>query len=264
MVEAAKDWQFWLELLALFLAPHMVITCAVVVVLFKFRKGFKDVVLAFFQIFGDGKKGMKLTVGSDLFTLETVAREADSSASQTTGVVQMEGVGKEANTSVVATITNGQSPVVNPKALALMQIDQHPILLDETEAQLRRILLDAQLDISSETAKVLIRNLAATSIDRAFEKDYSMIRGSEIQILEKMNSLVPGSMPVPMIDKHTEDTRAKFPNFYTKSLSASEYLSWLISSTLVLRTDTGFGITVRGAGFLRWMIVNNKVLDKAL
>lgn len=267
MLETVRDWPFWLELLSLLLAPHIIITGAVLLVLFRFRRGFKEVAIAFLNIFSDGKKGMKLKFGSDLFSLETVEREADPTILPKTGVGQIENAGSAANTSISSTSTVNETDATwmpSQRVAELMQIDQHPLLLSEVEKDIAKILVDAGLESTSDTARVLIRNLAGTSIDRAFEKDYSLVRGSEIQLLEKMNAFVPNSMPVPVVDKHIEETRSKFPNFYTKPLSANEYLAWLLSATLVIRTDSGFGITVRGAAFLRWLIVNNKTLEKGL
>jgi hypothetical protein len=268
LIETVIEWPFWLEFLQLLLSPHIVVTGAVLFVLLRFRKGFKELLGVFFGNLKDGKSDLKFRFGSDGVSFETSERRENSNTDENSTSATIDNVGNTANTNPSVASTNPEnksSPtLINKNLEDLLKVDQSPILLEETEKELVRILSDYELDLESDTARVLIRNLASTSIDRAFEKDYSLIRGSEVELLEKLNALAPSSMSVPQIDRHTEETRTKYPDFYTKSMSANEYLSFLLGSKFVLRTEYGFAITVRGSAFLRWLIVQNKPHNKSL
>lgn len=263
MIESIQGWPFWLDLLNLLLAPHIVVTGAALFILLKFRSGFKQLLTAFLDGIKEGKKDVKVKVGSDGLSFETSARTANEELITTSPVTQISV--NESEEAAETRSNNISTPShVNPNIEQLMQVDHHPVLLEETEKKITDLLTSNSLEVESDTARVLIRNLAGTSIDRYFEKDYSLVRGSEIRLLEKLNALVPGSMPVQIIDNYIEETRTKYPDFYTKSISANEYLSWLMNSSLVISTNEGFSITERGVAFLRWMVIGSYDLNKVL
>lgn len=271
-METMKDWPFWMEFLNLLLSPHMVITGAIIFILLKFRGGFKTLFAKFIESFNDGKTNIKVTVGAVSF--ETSERKHLQEPKDNPGVSQIENVGGAAKSiTAVAAVTVASSIVdaevsqhtadsvektKNPNVEILMEVDQSPVLLNEAEEQLKNVLLSNNLETDSDTARVLIRNLASSTINCIFEKDYSLVRGSEIQLLEKLNTITPTSMTLLTLNQHIAETRDNSPEFYTKFISVSDYMSWLLSNKLALETDTGFTITIRGAAFIRWIVVNNK------
>jgi Winged helix-turn-helix len=119
------------------------------------------------------------------------------------------------------------------------------------------------VDLEDQIVKILIRQLAASQGLLWFEKTYSSIFGSQIQILEEgLNS-----EDFNISKKYIEDVynNTKFENFKTlHSWSLNDYLKFLLSSGLLRQDSEYYFLTKRGQEFLDMLANSNYSKDKNL
>lgn len=93
-----------------------------------------------------------------------------------------------------------------------------------------------------------------------FERTYNFIFGSQILLLERLNS---GPLTMDNLKEFHERARAAFPDIY-KNYTFEQWLNFLESFALIARTQDGmFTITHRARGFLRYVIDNGYTTQKA-
>lgn len=133
-------------------------------------------------------------------------------------------------------------------------------LLREHEDEIAAWLRERGLT-GTETIPLLTRYVAAVNINFAFERIYRLIFGSQLRLLQHMNTQPAGQLPVSAAQVFYIAARAQHLQFYT-TYPFDQWLQFLINSVLVKRIDSRIGITVRGGEFLTHLTKEGLTLNK--
>lgn len=145
----------------------------------------------------------------------------------------------------------------------LLDVVENSIVISEQEELIRRDLLSRGLVVDGDTNKVLIKHLAGTQILLAFERVHSLIFGSQIYLLKKLNEVVGQGRDLEFVLNHFAHVKGISPN-ELGDWDAEQYLAYLYSQILIKRHMDQFHITNFGVEFLTWMARNGRREDKAL
>jgi len=127
------------------------------------------------------------------------------------------------------------------------------MLLKEVEAAIAADLERRGLDSVTDSTKALTHHLAATQIALEFEQVHSVIFGSQIFLLKKLNEYPGAGLDSEFVEQHFTHVHELFPE-NLGNWTIDQYLSFLFNRFL-MRQDFGkYHITVRGTEFLIWMI----------
>lgn len=137
------------------------------------------------------------------------------------------------------------------------------IVIREVEARIRQELQDKGLGISPDTVKVLVRHLAATQILLEFEQIHSLIFGSQIFLLKKLNEVVGQGRPSEFVAQHFEHVRKIFSG-QLGSWSFDQYMGFLRARSLVTQHGAVYHITNIGVEYLTWIARSGRSDDKPL
>ncbi|MEY9428868.1 hypothetical protein ABH975_004183 [Bradyrhizobium ottawaense] len=128
-----------------------------------------------------------------------------------------------------------------------------PELLREGEAIVRGLVPKSEdRDLLTLSSGLLIGGL--------FERTYNFIFGSQLLLLERLNS---SPLSLDDLKEFYERGKTAFPEIY-KTYTFEQWLAFLESSSLVARVNGGslFAITPRARGFLRYLIDNGYTTQK--
>ncbi len=134
---------------------------------------------------------------------------------------------------------------------ALMDIGSSQ-LRDEVEIIIFSDLKERNLDTEGDTVKILVRHLAATRMALDFEQIYSLIFGSQIYLLKKLNEVAGQGKSMSFVDGYFKQVKTIEPEFYQK-WELSDYVEYLHSRSLVTQDASQVHITVKGQEFLVWL-----------
>lgn len=96
-------------------------------------------------------------------------------------------------------------------------------------------------------------------IMRHFDSIYSSIFGSQIRILERLNTLQPETRETL---KFYYDNAQKYnPKFY-ENYPYEDFLNFMFSFNLIREDDGNIGITILGVDFLKYLTESNKDVNK--
>lgn len=109
-----------------------------------------------------------------------------------------------------------------------------------------------------EKNKILIRFLAATQIQLTFERLYSHIYGSQLNILQSLNSNPNGDTKDAIIQIYSQASQM-YPEVY-KTYSFDDYIGFMINFNLVEQKNGRYHITYIGKDFLTFIIQSGKSL----
>jgi hypothetical protein len=85
------------------------------------------------------------------------------------------------------------------------------------------------------------------------EQVHSVIFGSQLYLLKKLNEAASAGLESAVVDKHFDHVQKTFSD-QLGTWSKDDYLHFLFTRVLI-RTDEGrYRITVRANGFLMWLI----------
>jgi hypothetical protein len=167
-------------------------------------------------------------------------------------IERIKSAGKEGVTTLEA-LPSAQIAEQKKKAVEDLMRMPDSALLNELEGIIVRDLASRHLDTGTDTTKVLVRHLAATQIALEFEQVHSVIFGSQLYLLKKLNEAASAGLEPAVIDKHFDHVQKMFAD-QLGSWSKDDYLHFLFNRILI-RTDEGkYRITVRGNDFLMWLI----------
>ena len=121
-----------------------------------------------------------------------------------------------------------------------------PVLL-ETEGSVRKELQKRSLS-DAESVKVLVRFLAATALAYAYEVLYQQIWGSQLAILQFLNTQ-PAGAPEARLQPYYTNAAQRFPKAFAM-YPFNKYMEFLESRQLISRTGTTLTITASGRQFL--------------
>ena len=136
-------------------------------------------------------------------------------------------------------------------------------LLNEVEDYVRKDLASNNFKSEQEKVDYLIRHLALSQLYLNFEKCYSLIFGSQIYLLKRLNEVLGEGRDINFIRTHFDQVQTSFsPSFDDWTLDT--YMQYLFENRLVTQQDNRFHITVRGIGFLVWLTKSGKKENKGL
>lgn len=101
--------------------------------------------------------------------------------------------------------------------------------------------------------RVLVNLLAEQTIINYFERLYISIFGSQITALQSLNVAGVVGVDVLALRPHYDEAVALWPNSYT-NYSFEQWLEFLISAGLIIRTGDNVRITQEGHEFLKYII----------
>ena len=133
------------------------------------------------------------------------------------------------------------------------------IVQQEQEKLIRDTLKEKAVDDNDDKIDILVRELAKQQINYNFLYMYSIIYGSEVILLENLNSLAHG-LSKAEIEGLIVIVKEKFPErLNTKDID--DFLSTLISNMLVVYIEDRIQISETGREFLIWLSKNGLSKD---
>lgn len=130
----------------------------------------------------------------------------------------------------------------------------------EQEKRIKEDLINRGIKDETETIKVLTRHLAGTQNQFFFERIYAMIYGSQLTILQHLNTRPNGETRESLIPYYNLAVQ-QFPETY-KTYPFEEYMSFLTNFYLVECKDNSFYISHIGKDFLIFITQSGKALFK--
>jgi hypothetical protein len=146
---------------------------------------------------------------------------------------------------------------VSPGAEELLQTFDNQVVL-EAERNVRTDLEKRKIVEQPERERVLIRVAAVTGICFLFERAYVLIFGSQLWLLQALNSAVRTKQEILPI---YTNAKAAAPQLYSQ-YSFEQWLNFLVSQSLILINGETVAITVRGREFLKYLIQEGHTLQK--
>ena len=136
------------------------------------------------------------------------------------------------------------------------------IVLNEVEDNIIKKLSADGLETDSDSTRVLIRHLAATQLLLDYEQIHSLIFGSQIVLLKRLNEV----LGLGRIEAYVEDFFSNVNDMYPSitDWSKDEYLRYLFESNLITIQDGNYHITMKGIDYLGWIVRNGRREDLAL
>ena len=135
-------------------------------------------------------------------------------------------------------IQDDSSPTTSESVQTLLDYVGNSIVINELETNIVKDLKGKNLDSSGDTAKVLIKHLAGTQALLAFERIYSNIFGSQIQLLKRLNEQ---SRDNDFALQHYNQVCENVPNF-KDSVTYDNYNNFLISNILIIKKDNSIKV----------------------
>lgn len=132
-------------------------------------------------------------------------------------------------------------------------------LLVQRETYIRTELLRLNITDMTERERVLIRLLAAVAILSGFERAYSLIWGSQLGVLQFLNSA--GAVAADVLEPWYNLSATMNPDFY-RNYTFDQWLGFLQASLLVTRAGETVSITLEGREFLKYLIHQGYSLSK--
>lgn len=145
----------------------------------------------------------------------------------------------------------------------LMQAIGSSVALSDVEGRIRAELTAKSLPVDNETSRVLLKYLAAATLSVQFEQVHSLIFGSQIFLLKKLNEVAGRGRQRQDLEKHFEHVKSLFPDSFS-DWNLDQYIEFLVGRSLILEKDGVFHITNLGNDYLVWITRSNKPENRAL
>jgi len=145
----------------------------------------------------------------------------------------------------------------------LLNAIEHTIVLSDIESRIKADLEDRELDTSNDTAKILIKHLAATQILLGFEQTHALIFGSQIFLLKSLNQVIGQGISIEKIEAYFKHVQ-KLHEEKLGAWSTDQYLDFLFGRSLIIVKDNVYHLTNLGVEYLTWMARNGKTENKWL
>jgi len=136
------------------------------------------------------------------------------------------------------------------------------IVLSDIEKRIIDDLQNRKLETESDTAKILIKYLAASKILLEFEQIYNFIFGSQIFLLKKLNEVAGQGQSMEIVISHFEHTKSMFEEL--EGWDFDKYMDFLVTRSLVLMDKNTCHITNLGVEYLTWLTRNGRSENKPL
>ncbi len=149
----------------------------------------------------------------------------------------------------------------DPRAEAEAMIrDLDSALIREFEDEISKDLSGRNLS-GDAAVRVLVRYLAVTAINLGFEKTYRVIWGSQLNLLNYLNSLTTGE-PAEALRSFYVLASSQYPEWY-RGYSFEQWLGYLKGELLLTEDGGRLHITVRGREFLTHLTRMGYTYNKA-
>jgi hypothetical protein len=165
--------------------------------------------------------------------------------------------GLEAAAAIQA--AEGQQPASKAEEV-LKEFDNELVVKREEEIQ--QWLQGFRLKTTEDRERVLIRHLAVLSWVKVFEKVYSLIWGSQLGVLQFLNSVGPGGADTGVVRPWFDQAAAREPNLYAGD-TPERWLGFLENQGLIQKAGPNVAITLEGREFLKYIIHQGYPLYKA-
>jgi hypothetical protein len=127
------------------------------------------------------------------------------------------------------------------------------------EDAIRLELEQRRVDNPADRERVLIRHLAAAQVYAGFERVYRVIFGSQLQMLQALNSM--GTAHKDNLKRHYDFAAILEPGFYA-SYSYDQWLHFLQSNFLVQVEGDAVTISIAGRDFLMFIVREGLTMNK--
>jgi len=151
-------------------------------------------------------------------------------------------------------------PLDSSSSDELMKMFDSKFLL-EREKYIKDDLNNRGITEDKESIKVLIRHLAGTQVQLIFERIYAMIYGSQIIILQHLNTKSNGDTKETILPIYSSATQQYVEEY--KNYPFDEYMGFLTNYSLVEKKNDRFFITHIGRDFLTFIAQTGKPIFKA-
>ena len=141
----------------------------------------------------------------------------------------------------------------------LTQLNVNQYYLAQQE-MVKKELEQRSLPIDSDTARVLLSYTGALFIALDFERIYSSIWGSQISILNFLNTRISAGRTE--IQLYYEVSETLYPEVF-KTYPFEKYIAFLVSQGLVQQDADVYTITLKGRTFLLYLVNQGLNQNKA-
>ena len=145
----------------------------------------------------------------------------------------------------------------------LMQAIGSSVALNDVEGKIRAELVTKSLPVDTETSKVLLKYLAAATLSVQFEQIHSLIFGSQIYLLKKLNEVAGRGRTRDDLQKHFEHVKSLYLESFS-DWNLEQYIDFLVGRSLIVENDGVFHVTNLGNDYLVWITRSNKPENRAL
>ncbi|GGK57053.1 hypothetical protein [Amphritea balenae] len=139
----------------------------------------------------------------------------------------------------------------------LLNVVQNTIVITDLEERIKHDLKVKNLSYDSDTEKVLTRHLAGTQLLLNFEQIHTLIFGSQIYLLKKLNESVGQGRSVDFVLDHIAHAKELFSN-NLGNWPDDKYLNFLYERHLIVRHEEQIHITNLGVEYLVWIARSGK------
>jgi hypothetical protein len=137
------------------------------------------------------------------------------------------------------------------------------IVLREVEGHIKSDLKDREFETEGDTAKILIKHLAAAKILLEFEQIHNLIFGSQIYLLKRLNEVVGQGQKKEYVISHFERVKEMFKE-QLGNWSFEQYMAFLLSRPLIKVENDIYHITNLGVEYLTWIARNGRSENRPL
>lgn len=136
--------------------------------------------------------------------------------------------------------------------------DELQRLFDNALLVQRETVIQAELERlafrdTSDREKFLIRLLAAAVIIQQFERTYALVFGSQLGVLQFLNTMGAVGAPINVLQPWYDQAAGKEPAFY-QNYTFDQWLSFLQTNQLLVRSEDTVTITLEGKEFLKYLL----------
>ena len=126
------------------------------------------------------------------------------------------------------------------------------VSLLENEKRIKEDLEERKLADPQDKIDVLVRHLAVYQLSYLFERFNNSIFGSQISILQHLNSKSLGETAEPL-EPFYANAAKKYPETYA-DYPFENYLSFLVTAGLLEKKDERYSVTALGRDFLIYLV----------
>lgn len=139
----------------------------------------------------------------------------------------------------------------------LLDVVGNSIVITDFEGRIKNELITKGLSTNEDSIKVLIRHLAGTQLLLSFEQIHSLIFGSQIFLLKKLNEVAGQGRPFSFVKNYFDHVKSLYPDALG-DWSYDQYLEFIFGRSLIISHNEQVHITNLGVEYLTWMARNGR------